>query len=164
MKRFVKVIVIFLVLASNIGCDQLSKSMARQHIGKDENIALLGNHFTLMRVENRGAFLSTGSTLPEPFRFMLLTLMPGVVLALGLLYILTRKDIPNRVVLAASFIIGGGIGNLYDRVRSGSVTDFLHIDFGLSQTGIFNLADVSIMIGTFLLAIHAVHRNETSST
>ncbi|MBL0742342.1 signal peptidase II [Chryseolinea lacunae] len=157
MKRFVKVIFIFLVLAS-IGCDQLTKSVARRNIGEHENIALLGNHFTLMRVENRGAFLSNGSTLPEPIRFMLLTLMPAVVLALGLLYILTRKDLPHLVVLAASFIIGGGIGNLYDRVRSGSVTDFLHIDFGLFQTGIFNLADVSIMIGTFLLAIHALQR------
>ncbi len=50
-----------------------------------------------------------------------------------------------------AFIIGGGIGNLYDRILYGSVTDFLHMDFQLFRTGIFNMADVSIMIGVFWL-------------
>ena len=55
--------------------------------------------------------------------------------------------------LGLACVLGGGIGNLYDRVLYGSVTDFLHIDFGLFQTGIVNLADVSIMVGAGLLAM-----------
>ena len=50
-------------------------------------------------------------------------------------------------MIGLSFIIGGGIGNIYDRIVHGSVTDFLHIDLGLFRTGIFNMADVSIMVG-----------------
>jgi signal peptidase II len=51
------------------------------------------------------------------------------------------------------FIIGGGIGNLFDRIFRGSVTDFLYIKFGIFHTGIFNLADVSIMSGMFIVLI-----------
>jgi len=49
------------------------------------------------------------------------------------------------------FVIGGGIGNLFDRIVHGSVTDFLHVDFGFFQTGIFNMADLSIMMGIFIV-------------
>ena len=54
------------------------------------------------------------------------------------------------------FLIGGGIGNIIDRLLYGSVTDFLHIDFGLFRTGIFNLADVSIMVGIGILIINSI--------
>ncbi|MDO8994488.1 MAG: signal peptidase II, partial [Daejeonella sp.] len=57
----------------------------------------------------------------------------------------------NLQIVGWCFVIGGGTGNLYDRIVHGSVTDFLHLDLGLFQTGIFNLADVSIMIGMFII-------------
>jgi signal peptidase II len=60
------------------------------------------------------------------------------------------------------FLIGGGIGNIYDRIKFGSVTDFLHIDFILFRTGIFNLADVSIMIGIGILLLHSFLGNRLS--
>ena len=56
-----------------------------------------------------------------------------------------------RVIL----IVGGGFGNIYDRIVHGSVTDFMHINFIIFQTGVFNVADVSIMTGTFILLIQA---------
>ena len=54
------------------------------------------------------------------------------------------------------FLIGGGIGNIYDRIVYGSVTDFLHMDFVLFKTGIFNMADVSIMTGIGLLLLQTL--------
>ena len=60
------------------------------------------------------------------------------------------------------FMVGGGIGNIYDRVIYGSVTDFLHIDFVLFQTGVFNLADVSIMIGLFMVIVASYAERWTS--
>jgi len=56
--------------------------------------------------------------------------------------------------LAFSFIIGGGIGNIYDRILYGSVTDFMYLELGSWHTGIFNMADVSVVIGTALLLIN----------
>ncbi|MFA6946987.1 MAG: signal peptidase II [Pedobacter sp.] len=58
---------------------------------------------------------------------------------------------PKILLTGWCFVIGGGIGNLYDRIVHGSVTDFLHLDLGVFQTGIFNMADVSIMLGMVLI-------------
>ena len=52
-----------------------------------------------------------------------------------------------------SFIAGGGIGNIFDRMVYGSVTDMLFIDLQFAHTGIFNVADVSVMIGTGLILL-----------
>jgi len=51
--------------------------------------------------------------------------------------------------------VGGGIGNMFDRYLYGSVTDFLHIDLGWLRTGVFNMADVSVMVGTALILLHS---------
>ena len=51
------------------------------------------------------------------------------------------------MLIGLCFVIGGGVGNLFDRMVYGSVTDFLYLKFGVFQTGIFNMADVSIMTG-----------------
>ena len=55
------------------------------------------------------------------------------------------------MLIGLCFVIGGGVGNLLDRIVYGSVTDFLYLKFGIFQTGIFNMADVSIMTGMFLV-------------
>ena len=145
---------LFMVLL-NIGCDQISKHIVRQKIDYNENISIIDNHITLTKVENTGAFLSAGNDLPDVVRLVLLTILPLVVLGFGLYYLLSKKDLPIALQIGLCFLIGGGIGNIYDRIRFGSVTDFLHMDFGLFRTGIFNLADVSIMIGIGILFIQS---------
>lgn len=149
-KTLIRIAAIFLVLIANVGCDQISKNIARTNLARHEAIGFLNDHVTLMRVENTGAFLSAGHNLPPSLKFLLLTILPVFILAIGLLYVLT-KNFSKITTLSICFVIGGGIGNIYDRVIHGSVTDFLHIDFVLFQTGIFNMADVSIMVGMFLI-------------
>ena len=63
--------------------------------------------------------------------------------------------------IALCFLIGGGIGNLYDRILHGSVTDFMHMDFYIFQTGVFNFADISIMIGIGILLVQSIRGNIT---
>ena len=137
----------------NIGCDQASKKIVRNKIADNATISVIKDHLTLTRVENSGAFLSLGNELKGAMRNMLLNGLPMLALILGLGYILYKKNLSPVILLGICFIIGGGFGNLYDRLTYGSVTDFLHIRlFGL-QTGVFNMADVSIMTGSFLVAI-----------
>ena len=66
---------------------------------------------------------------------------------------MTNKDLDNLSIVAFSCVAGGGIANLYDRFIYGSVTDFLFMDFGFVQTGIFNVADLSVTTGMILLII-----------
>lgn len=149
----IKVFVIVGILTLNIGCDQISKNIVRNRIGESEQIAVVDNYITLMRVENKGAFLSLGDSLPNIVRFILLSLFPLAVLGFGLGYLFMKNNIPKSTLLGFAFVIGGGIGNLYDRLVHGSVTDFVHIDLVIFQTGIFNMADVSIMMGVAIVVI-----------
>lgn len=161
--RFLKTIGIFLILLTNIGCDQISKDIVRRKIGYNETISLIDNHLTLTKVENTGAFLSVGSGLPDFMKFILLSGVPLLALAFGIVYLFTRKHLNMISRLALSFAIGGGLGNIYDRIIHGSVTDFLHINFGFFQTGIFNMADVSIMVGMFLFVIQSLQKKSPPS-
>ncbi|MBC7616814.1 MAG: signal peptidase II [Pedobacter sp.] len=154
-KKTIKFIVILFLVALNVGCDQVSKILVRQKVDYNENISLIENHLTLTKVENTGAFLSMGDELPDALRFTLLSLMPILVLGFGLYYLLTKNNLPRFMQLGMCCLLGGGIGNIYDRLKFGSVTDFLHIDFGLFSTGVFNFADVSIMIGIGILLIQS---------
>lgn len=148
-------VTVFLILIANIGCDQISKNLVRQHVNYYENIKLIGDYFTLTKVENEGAILSIGSSLPEGLKFILLSGLPVIALAFGVVYMFLRKNISISSMVALSFAIGGGIGNIYDRMIYGSVTDFLHIDLGIFQTGIFNMADVSLMVGMVIFVVQA---------
>jgi signal peptidase II len=144
---------IMLVLASNIGCDQISKNIARQKLDYHDQITLLNGHLTLIKVENTGAFLSLGNSLPQPLKLILLGIIPLTALAIALVYVLTKRRISGIRMVGMCFLIGGGIGNIADRMIFGSVTDFLHLNFGTLQTGIFNMADVSIMTGLALILL-----------
>ncbi len=143
-----------LLLSINIGCDQISKSIVRHKMNDYEQISFLNNHFNLIKVENTGAFLSVGNTLSGPLRIILLNLVPLLDVAGGLVFILTKK-LTRTTLFSVIMIVGGGLGNIYDRIIHGSVTDFMHINFGFFQTGIFNVAHVSIMAGMLLLLLHA---------
>lgn len=151
MNTRIRNISILLLVLANAGCDQVSKHVARENIGYDETIDVIGKHLILTKIENSGAFLSTGDSLGGSVKFIVLSLLPLIALCYGVYYLLTNTRLPKLLVLGICFVIGGGFGNLYDRLMYGSVTDFIHMDFFIFKTGIFNLADVSIMIGMLMI-------------
>ena len=157
MKNKLRNFIVIAVLLLNIGCDQVTKKVARERIEYGENISVITGYLTLTKVENTGAFLSLGNELPDILRVILLNVLPALFLLAMLVYILRKSKMQMSVAIPFAFIIGGGIGNLYDRIIYGSVTDFVHMDFQLFRTGIFNLADVSIMVGVFWLMAVSVH-------
>ena len=163
IRKWIRTISILIILATNIGCDQVSKSIVRKQLDKSERVELAGDYFILTRVENTGAFLSMGNSLPAPLRVALLSVFPALIMGYGLYYLFSRRSLPRITILGLCFIIGGGIGNLYDRIVYGSVTDFLHMDFVIFRTGIFNMADVSIMVGTFVILIHSLLKQQFSN-
>lgn len=152
-KTSIKFAFLLIIVALNLGCDQFSKVIARKNIEPYEQITIIKNRFILTKVENTGAFLSAGSNLPDFIRITLLTVLPILVLGYGLWFLYSNKYLPRLMQIGICFLIGGGIGNIYDRIVYGSVTDFLFMDFVLFRTGIFNMADVSIMIGIGLLLL-----------
>ena len=160
MRNILRILLIVLTVSVNIGCDQVSKNIVRTKVDYGESIPLLDSHLTLTKVENTGAFLSLGESLPPILKNLLLLIIPLLAIVLGFGYVLMKFNAPRLLVTGACFIIGGGIGNLIDRMAYGSVTDFLHISFGIFQTGIFNMADVSVMVGAGFILLNSLLNNQ----
>jgi signal peptidase II len=156
--RLVRILLIIAIIMANIGCDQVSKKVVRKNIEPFEAIHLLNNHLTLTRVENTGAFLSAGDSLPKSAKNILFAILPVIALAMGIAYITVKKNLSTLMLIGFCFVIGGGTGNVFDRIAYGSVTDFLHFNFGVFQTGVFNLADMSIMLGTGIILFQTLRK------
>ena len=133
--------------------DQYSKFWIRNNIESYNEIELIGSFFTLIRVENSGAFLGMGSELSYIPKLILLIIFPILVLVAVSIYTYVDKKLDNLSLLGFSLIIGGGIANIFDRIVYGSVTDFLYINLGFFKTGIFNIADLSVTTGMILILI-----------
>lgn len=155
-----KILILSLVLL-NIGCDQLSKNVVRKNIDTHETIELIGKNFILTKVENNGAMLGFGSELSPILKIVFLQVLPVVVLIILLFRILRKTDMNKWLVFAFACVIGVGIGNLIDRIAYGQVTDFFYIDLGgYLKTGIFNMADVSVTMGVFMILFLSIrYRN-----
>ena len=160
MKTWYKAFILFLILL-NIGCDQVSKCLVRENIEYYEQVELIKDNLILTKVENTGGFLGFGSAIHPALKKILCLVFPALILIIliGYMMVKTRNNI--YFIIGISFIIGGGTGNIFDRIVFGSVTDFLHIDFGLFKTGIFNLADVSIMFGTACILVYNLTKRKT---
>ncbi|WP_298503319.1 signal peptidase II [uncultured Maribacter sp.] len=149
--KITKRVLIILIVLLNIGCDQISKITVRKTVSPNDYIQLISDNFILTNVENTGAMLGFGENLPPILKIILLQGIPVLVL-LTLLYRILLKTHLNKILITAfAFVIGGGIGNLIDRILYGSVTDFFLIKAGIFKTGIFNMADVSVTLGAVLI-------------
>ncbi|TYB73954.1 signal peptidase II [Bizionia gelidisalsuginis] len=154
MKNITRTFLILGLIILNIAVDQISKFWIRDSVVPGSESEILGDYLTLHNVENTGAFLGMGSDFSPTLKILLLNVLPVAVLALVLFHIFRDKTLDRKSLVGFSFIIGGGMANIYDRILYGSVTDFLHIDLGgVFRTGIFNFADVSVMVGMGLLLL-----------
>src|SRR5690606_37742622 len=145
----IKALLIFLVCLPLIGCDRYTKQQAVILLKGQEPLSFLNGFFTLTYHENTGAMLSLGAYLPENIRFIIFTLLVGLVLVGGLTYFLIKPMNKYNFTIGL-LILSGGFGNLYDRaLNDGRVVDFMLLQVGSLKTGVFNLADVAIMAGLF---------------
>ena len=164
MKLSPRTLFISVVILVNIAIDQISKFWIRANVEYGSESPIWTDKFILTKVENKGAFLGMGSDLNEVVRIILLLVLPVIVLGLVFRYILKEKSIDKWSLFGYSCIIGGGIANVFDRIVLGSVTDFLHIDLGgVFRTGIFNIADVSVTSGLFIIIFASLFSSKKKS-
>lgn len=161
MKLSERSLYISFVIIFAIAIDQVSKVLVRAYIKPGEQIKIIGEKFVLMNVENQGAFLGMGSELSGPLRIIVLLVLPLVVLAFVLRYIIKDKSLDSWSLFAFAAIIGGGIANVFDRIIYGSVTDFLYIKLtDLLRTGIFNIADLFVTTAIFILVFMSFRKKK----
>jgi signal peptidase II len=142
---------LLVLIVGCVGCDQVTKAVARSHIPRGETISLWGDTVRLQHAQNPGAFLSLGESLPDSVRTGLFT-VGGLILVLAAIgWALFSKRLKWPGVVGAALICGGGIGNLVDRLtQHGQVTDFLNVGVATLRTGIFNVADFLLLLGMAL--------------
>ncbi|HKU15270.1 MAG TPA: signal peptidase II [Steroidobacteraceae bacterium] len=141
------------ILVCCVFCDQASKVVAKTCLVEGQPVVLLGGSVRLELAKNYGAFLSLGAAVGKSSRGMLLSLVVGAVLVALLAHLFVTKPANPLVAVSVALIVGGGVGNLIDRVRYGGyVVDFLNVGVGSLRTGIFNVADMAIMVGVVMWA------------
>jgi signal peptidase II len=150
-----RIIFIIVLLVVSIGLDQYTKFWVRLNVPYFNTFTCLHGHVVIEHVDNSGAFLSLGDSLSGPLRYILLNILPLIAILVGLYYVISKADLNKITTISIVLIIAGGLGNLYDRVKVGAVTDFMQVDLFLFKTGIFNLADMYIMAGTIMIILHA---------
>ena len=145
---------ITILIAISILLDQLSKILIRNNVDQYSEVKLIGEYFILTNVENSGAFLGMGSDFSPFIKTIFLLILPVIVLICIIVYVYRDKQIDKISLIGFCLIIGGGMGNIFDRIIYGSVTDFLFIDLGgIFKTGIFNIADLSVTTGMILILL-----------
>ena len=110
-----------------------------------KDVVIIKNFFEFKRVTNDGAAWSMFSS-----RRMLLILIGFLAIYFIIKFAYDFKE-NKRNILAFGLLLGGCVGNLYDRVIFGYVRDFIYFKFGSYSYPIFNVADIGIVIGTVLL-------------
>ncbi|MEW5756486.1 MAG: signal peptidase II [Pseudomonadota bacterium] len=131
--------------------------MAKEHTPRNEVISFAHDIFRLQYAENKGSFLSIGPSLPDKARCLLFTVGIGVILSGILGYLLFGPALSHVTATSLSLIDGGGFSNLIDRITYGGyVVDFLNIGLGSLRTGIFNIADVAIMVGATIIIVRSL--------
>ena len=121
-------------------------------------IEVIGDFLRIIHARNPGVAFSIGRNLPVTVRTVLFTLLPLIVLV-GLMWYYLRTDELTRVQRwAVAGIVGGGAGNLIDRImRPDGVVDFIDVRiyglFGMQRWPTFNVADAAVVVCGMLLII-----------
>ncbi|MDD7363748.1 MAG: signal peptidase II [Peptoniphilus sp.] len=139
-----------------IAIDQISKLLVLSRLASVGTVEVIPGFFNLQYLENRGAafgILQEGRPL-----FIVMT---TIVVALLLYAIYIKGDEMNKVMRASLILIlAGAVGNFIDRLRLHFVVDFLSFNIFGHAFAVFNLADSMIVVGTILLVIQIIFKDE----
>jgi len=156
----------FVIAGAVLALDQATKAMAHAQLRGASVVEVIPGFFNLTYSRNRGGLFGYFSTLTDPWRTILLTLLPLVAIGLITLFIVRAEQTHRATRVGLGLILGGAVGNLIDRVFRGEVIDFLDVyassqgladwlikTFGTAHWPTFNIADSAIVAGAGLLIL-----------
>ena len=161
MKTIIGAFQLLALFGGALGLDQLTKAVASGHLGDGRAISLFFDTLRFQLVHNNSGFLSVFAGIPEGLRTILLTWGVALLLVAGGLYLLLARGLPRARLICLVLILAGGAANLLDRLgNDGGVVDFIALGPEWLRTGIFNLADVYILLGSCWLGATLAARHE----
>ncbi len=132
--------------------DQLTKQIARTKLLPFTEVSYFGGLVRFHHSENPGAFLSLGAQFGAGLRLAVFTGLVMVFLIWATWMLLRKAGRANHsFIIGWALLIAGGFGNVIDRAVKQTVTDFMIVGTGSIQTGVFNIADMAIMLGILIV-------------
>ena len=157
-KYFLLIAVLVLML------DRIAKWVIASNIALHDSLVVIPGFFRLTHVENTGA--AFGLFAESAAQWKVGALVTFSVLALIVVSALLWRNghSLSTTTIALSLILGGAMGNLWDRMMSGHVVDFLDFYVGSYHWPAFNIADSAIVIGAVLLVAEIVFAKSAGET
>src|SRR6476646_10310573 len=116
-----------LLVAATLVLDRWTKALIQKRFGLNESISVIDGFFNITYVRNTGVAFGIFDPLSLPAKSVLLSVFTAFAVAVVITYSV-RTPLRNRLLqIALALILGGAVGNLYDRLAYGYVIDFLEI-------------------------------------
>ncbi|MBZ5721905.1 MAG: signal peptidase II [Acidobacteriia bacterium] len=141
----------FLIALLVVFLDRLAKWSVARNIPLHESVQVIPDFFRLTHVENSGAAFGLFADSPSEWKIAVLVLFSVIALVIVSALLWRNSHSMNTTGVGLALILGGALGNLWDRLVSGRVVDFLLFYFGQYQWPAFNVADSAIVVGAGLL-------------
>ena len=142
----------YLISLVVVGLDQWSKNLAVSELA--DGFVKVTDFFSLVLAYNKGAAFSFLSDAGGWQRWFF-TVIAAAVSAVLVVWIYRLKQHEKLLAIALALVLGGAIGNLYDRVMLGHVVDFILVHYQDNYFPAFNIADSAISVGAVLLILDA---------
>ena len=153
----------FLIALGVVALDRVSKLVIAKYIPLHDSIPVIPDFFRLTHVENRGAAFGLFADSPSEWKIGVLVLFSIIALVVVSALLWRNSHSMNTTGVGLALILGGAVGNLWDRLVSGQVLDFLLFYIGKYQWPAFNVADSAIVIGAGLLVIEILFAKSPAS-
>ena len=144
-----------LIAALVFGLDRATKILVERNVSIWDTHSVIPGFFNIVHTKNRGAAFGMFSDGASELRtFLLIGVSVAVLIFVAVLLLQPSRagfSGSRTTMLALSLVLGGAIGNIYDRIASGMVTDFLEFYVGQWHFAAFNVADSAINIGAAIL-------------
>jgi signal peptidase II len=141
----------FLIAVAVVVLDRLAKLTVERNIPLHDGIQIIPGFFRITHLENRGAAFGLFADSPSEWKVAVLVLFSVVALVVVTTLLWRNSHEVSSTGIGLALILGGAIGNLWDRLAAGHVTDFLLFYVGHYQWPAFNVADSAIVVGATLL-------------
>ena len=146
----------FLLALFVVLLDRWTKRLVAAHIAMYTHIQVIPGFFRITHTENTGAAFSLFADSPSHWKTAMLISFSVVAMIVVSVLLWKQSRALTMTGIALSLILGGAVGNLWDRVASGRVVDFLLFYVKTYQWPVFNLADSAIVVGASLLVLEII--------
>jgi signal peptidase II len=147
----------FVIATSVFILDRVTKWLVETRVGDGDTITVIPGFFNIVHSQNPGAAFGILASASASWRGVLLIGVSSVILVFLAAFLWQisslKQESSGMLRTGLALIVGGAVGNVFDRIRAGSVTDFLDFYWGSYHWYTFNVADSAISCGAALLIL-----------